>query len=112
MRSITETDWKVYRQLHPILVNRYCQQVLQEINKLGSENEKNPHERYLAVFQAIQRHDREIELLFNNPRRSATLMQIMAINSRGLFTEEERTLFSSDIHEMFSRFENKNNYSE
>ncbi|MBW4056443.1 MAG: hypothetical protein HIU83_13775 [Proteobacteria bacterium] len=104
MRSISEADWKVYRQLHPILLNRYCQQVLKEIGNIGSENEKSEHERYLAIYQAIQRHDREIELLFNNPRRSSALMQIMTINNRGLFTKEELILFSADIHALFSRF--------
>jgi hypothetical protein len=104
MKEISEADWKVFRKLHPTVVNRYCQKVLREISRLGAEENKSDHERYLAVFQAIQNHDREIALLFNNPRRSSALMQMMAINNRELFTDEELSLFSNDIREMFSRF--------
>lgn len=102
MQSIAEADWKVFRKLHPVLVNRYCQHVLQEIENIGKEDEKSPHERYLAIYQAIQKHDREIELLFNNPRRSSAIMQIMAIQSRGLLMEEERSLFSNHIKDILS----------
>lgn len=90
------------------LLARYCQKVLREISILGSEENKSDHEHYLAVYQEVQKHDREIGLLFNNPRRSSALMQLMAINDRDLFTEEELSLFSTDIHEMLTRFSNQN----
>ena len=104
MKEIREADWKAFRKLHSVLLDRYCQKVLQEISRIGAEENKSDHERYLAVYQAVQKHDREIAILFNNPRRSSTLIQLMAINKRELFTEEELSLFSADIHEMLNRF--------
>jgi len=104
VKEIREADWKVLRKLRPILLYRYCQKVLREINRIGAEENKSDHDRYLAVYQEVQKHDREIGLLFNNPRRLSALMQLMAINDRDLFTEEELSLFSTDIHEMLNRF--------
>jgi len=104
MKEIREADWKVFRKLHPVLLDRYCQKVLLEISRLGTEENKSDHERYLAVYRAVQKHDREIDLLFNNPKRSSALMQLLAINNRELLTEEELSLFSADIHEMLNRF--------
>jgi len=95
MKEIREADWKVFRKLHPILLDRYCQKVLREINRIGAEENKSDHERYLAVYQEVQKHDREIGLLFNNPRRSSALMQLMAINDRDLFTEDTGHLFQN-----------------
>ena len=31
-RTITEPDWKVFRQLHPVALDRFCQRVLAEVD--------------------------------------------------------------------------------
>ena len=104
MRTIKESDWKIYRQLHPIVLDRYCRQVFHDISAIISNEEKSPHKRYLDIFQAVKQHDHQIELLLDNPRRSTALMQILAINAQGLFTEEEFSSFSLDIRSLVSRF--------
>lgn len=104
MRTITEADWKVFRKLHPTLVNRYCERVLLEINRLTTEENNSHHERYLASYETIQKYNGEMARLFDNPRRSSALMQLMAINAQGLLTAEERMLFSDDTVNLLGIF--------
>jgi len=106
VRDIKESDWKHFRNLHPILLERYCQQVLQEVGGICLKAETGSHQRYLDLYKLIERCDHEMEQLFDNPRRSTALLQIMAINSRGLFTAEELSQFSQEVREIAARFGN------
>ena len=57
-RSIPESDWKWFRELHRIAVARYCQQVLDEINQVATDPKSTSHERYLKIYKLIQERDR------------------------------------------------------
>jgi hypothetical protein len=94
--TIPESDWKRFRQLHPIALERFCQRVLAEVEKLTSATDKTSHERYLAVFQLIKRRDRELANAFDDMRRSTALRQLACIRSHELLTEEEMARFSPE----------------
>lgn len=66
------------------------------IESINADNAKSFHQRYLDVFKVIERCDREMAQLFNDPRRSTALMQIALIQSRDLLTEEELLRFSKE----------------
>jgi hypothetical protein len=55
-RTIPESDWKVFRQLHPIALNRYCEEVLQDIAQIAGDTKTTPHERHLKIYEARRRH--------------------------------------------------------
>jgi hypothetical protein len=54
--GISEADWKVFRRLRPIALERFCERVLSEIGQTASESGKGAHERYLALRHDTQRH--------------------------------------------------------
>ena len=95
-REISETDWKLFRQLHPIARDRFCERVLSDVGRLASDTGKSAHDRYLAVFQLLQRRDKMLAEAFNGLRRSTAWRQLAVIRSRGLLTEEEFASFSSE----------------
>jgi hypothetical protein len=99
-RTISESDWKLFRQFQPIALERFCQRVLSEIHRLASGADKTSHERYLAVFELIQRRDRELADAFNDFRRSTALRQLACIQSHQLLTEEELSRFSPETREV------------
>ena len=88
-REIKESDWKLLRQLHSAALERFSQRVLSEIESINSDNAKSFHQRYLDIFEVIERRDREIAQTFNGLRRSTALMQLASIQSRGLLTNDE-----------------------
>jgi hypothetical protein len=48
--EITESDWKIFRRLHAVALERFCQRVIGEINRASANCTENYHERYLEVF--------------------------------------------------------------
>jgi hypothetical protein len=56
-REISQADWKLFRQLHPIALERFCARVLSDVGRLVSDTDKSAHERYLAVFELVRRRD-------------------------------------------------------
>lgn len=99
-REILESDWKVFRQLHPIALERFCQRVFSEIDRLASDTTKSGHERYLAVFELIQRRDREMAHAFDDLRRSTALRRLASIQSHELLTEEELARLSRQTRDV------------
>jgi hypothetical protein len=99
--DIPERDWKLFRQLQPIALERFCEQVLSEIRDISSSNQ-SAHKRYLRVFKTVQDQDKELATLFNNPRRSNAWFQLSLIYSHGLVTLEEMHRFSPETQQRVS----------
>ncbi len=103
--GIREADWKLFRQLHPIARDRFCDTVLREITGIASSTAKTPHERYLHIFKLVRERDRLLADAFDNPRRSTALFQLALIHSHGLLTAEEIARFSPEARERFTLHE-------
>ena len=104
-RDIAERDWKIFRELHPIALERLCEKVLAETRAEIGHPMKSAHEKYLSLFKLIQGRDRDIARAFNDFWRSTAVMQIRIIHSMELLTEEELRRFSPEtlqIVEMYA----------
>jgi hypothetical protein len=99
MRSVPESDWKVFKKLHSIVLDRFARQVLDETEALLKDNSKSPHEIYLAIYKLIQRRDKEMGDVFNDFRRSTAFWQIAMMHSRDLLTEQEFQQFSPETRD-------------
>ena len=87
--TIAETDWKVLRRVHPLALERYCERVLAEIERVLHNSAQSTHQRYLDIFKIIEQRDREMASIFNDPKRSNALTMLARIRSDGLLTEDE-----------------------
>jgi hypothetical protein len=103
-RTISEPDWKVFRQLRPIALERFCQRVLDEVQALAQDSTRTSHERYLAVFKLLQQRDKELARAFDDFRRSTALVQLGIIQSHRLWTEEELARFSPEARAVIQFF--------
>jgi hypothetical protein len=95
-REISERDWKLFRRLHPIALERFSERVLSEVAQLASATGKSAHDRYLAVFKLLQRRDKELAEAFDDLRRSTAWRQLAVLRSQELLTEEEYAGFSPE----------------
>jgi hypothetical protein len=107
MRTIPESDWKLFRQLHALALERFCERVLSEVGRLASETGTSAHERYRTVYQLLQRRDRELGEAFDDLRRSTAWQQLAILRSRGLVTEEEMAGFSDETRGAVAVFRGK-----
>ena len=90
---MTESDWKLFRQLREVALDRFCQRVLSDVGRLAADSGMSSHERYLAVFKLMRRRDKELAAAFDDPRRSTALRQLACIQSHELLTDEEYARF-------------------
>src|SRR5262245_22152780 len=99
-RSISERDWKIFRELRDTALQRFCERILQEAGREARREGKSAHERYLDLYKLIHGRDKEIGRAFNDFRRSTALTRIGIIYSMGLFTVEEVRRFSQEVLEV------------
>jgi hypothetical protein len=97
--SIPESDWKVFRRIHPIVLARFCDRILSEVTRLANDTTTSSHERYLLVVKLLNQRDRDIAAVFDDFRRSTALHQLAIMHSREMLTKEELALFSSETQE-------------
>jgi hypothetical protein len=95
-RDIAESDWKILREYHPIALDRFCRRILEEIESVVADSSRSRHQRYLAIYQLIERRDREIADAFNDMRRSRAVMLICHLHNFGLLSDEEFARFSDE----------------
>ena len=103
--DITEADWKVYsKTLFPVALDRFCERVLDEIQRIASDPSRSPHERYVAIYKHARERDKKLAALFDEFRRSSALLQLMLMRANGLLTDEELAPLSPEARERTQPF--------
>ena len=82
--------------MHPLALERYCERVLAEIERVTHNSAQSTHQRYLDIFRIIERRDRKMARIFNDPKRSRALTMLARIRSDGLLTEQEFSSLSPE----------------
>ncbi len=98
-REIKESDWKVFRRLHGVALERFSQRVLEEVRSVTADCSAGYHDRYLKVHALLRRRDKTMARAFNDLRRSTAVVLLANINAEGLLTEEELAQFSAEMRE-------------
>jgi hypothetical protein len=93
---MSEADWKVFREVRVSALERFCERVLSEVSRLAAETGRSSHQRHLAVFKLVEKQDELLAAMFDNPRRSTALLQLLRMRSEDLLTGEEFVRFSSE----------------
>lgn len=101
-RTIPERDWKKFRIIYPIALDRFSEQILEEVDEINSNEDLSYHERYLKIYKLIKNRDREMANIFNDFRRSTALLQLGQMNAHGLLRSEEIEEFSEETQEVLN----------
>ena len=104
--EIKESDWKLFRRLHKVALERFCERVLKEIQAAAVGRKEGYHDAYLKVFALIRDNDKTIANTFNDPRRSNALMLLANIKHEGLLTAAELDQFSPEARRAIEAIEN------
>ncbi len=80
-------------------LERFCERIVNEFGTIASNNSTSYHTRYLDLYKLIERRDDEIARAFNDPKRSNIVLQLVAIVSHGLLTQDELQSLSPEIRE-------------
>ena len=95
-RDVPESDWKIFRKLRELALERFCERVLKDLDTLRGDDSRSHHERYLAIFRMLHERDDELAHAFNNPRRSQMIVQLGAMHAHELLASDEMARFSPE----------------
>jgi hypothetical protein len=96
---VSESDWKKFRRLREVALERLCDRTLKEIVRLAADASSGSHQRYLEIYDLIQRRDRDMARAFDDPRRSRVLQQLSAMHALGLLEVGELEAFTDETRE-------------
>ena len=91
-----ESEWKKFKRLKEICLERYCKAVLDETNEVCRTEEKSNHERYIELYKLIRERDKELGRAFDGLSRSKAHFQLLAMYRMGLVTEDELDVFEPE----------------
>jgi hypothetical protein len=94
--TIAEADWKTLRRVHRLALERYCERVLAEIERLTHNSAQSSHQRYLDIFKIIEQRNREMASIFDDPKRSNALTMLARMRSDGLLTDDEFSILGQE----------------
>ncbi len=100
MREIKESDWGLLRQLHTVALERFCKQILLEVERINSDPAKSFHQKYLDIYEVLHRRDKEVGQTFDDLRRSTAFIHLASMKGRGLLTEDEFARFSQETRDV------------
>ena len=100
-----ESDWKTFRDVREIALQRFCKRVLEELLPLTEDGSRSHHDRYLAVFRLIQERDAQLAHAFNDPARSRMVVQLAAIRALGLLSPSELGRFTRETRGIIESLE-------
>ena len=106
MRQIKESDWKIFRELHVVALERFCRRILDEVAAIVANGNEtgSAHSHYLELYNLVKRRDREMANAFDELRRSTALLQLRIICAHGLLTPDEFARFSEETREVIKLY--------
>jgi hypothetical protein len=94
MNELPETDWKVFRELRQVALERFCQRAIEDLDRVLRDGSQTFHQRYRDAFQLLETRDRVLAKMFDDPRRSRMIIQLAEICVHHLLQRDEFGRFS------------------
>ncbi len=95
--EIPEKDWKVFRELREVALERLCQRALRDAKAVVEKPATSQRERFSELFALVEERNEQIARGFDDPKRSAMLLQLAFIHRLGLLESQELARFSEGI---------------
>ncbi len=103
MIKISESDWKCFKRVHGILLERFSQRFLDELAGIMDAPDESAHDRYRRVVALTSERRRECGRLFHDFRRSTAMIQLIAMRSAGLLSDDDLKEFSEETRTQVKR---------
>jgi hypothetical protein len=97
--EIKESDWKLFRALHAVALERFCHSVIEEIQSATSNCAAGYHDCFLKVFALLQQRNKNLAYTFDDLRRSNAFILLANMKEQGLLNDDEFTQFSSEARD-------------
>ncbi len=96
MNDISESDWKLLKELKPLVLDRLCAHILQKVAEQCDPGPETNHQRFLKARSLIENVNVEIAKAFDDMPRETALSRLKSLFSQGLISDEELSRFSAE----------------
>jgi len=102
--SILESDWKKFKELRKIALDRFCQGVLADAKAITQHGALSAHARYGMLYGLIQDRNKDMARAFDHhsQSRSSALTALRLFVMHDLLTAAELSILSEDALEYIS----------
>ena len=97
--QIKESDWKVFKELRPLALQRYCEKVMGDVNEIIRDSDKDAYDRYSKMYKIVRDGDKKLADMFDGFSRSRAFTQLLMYYEQGLLNEEEIDQLSDETRE-------------
>ena len=102
--QVQESDWKQFRALHPVALERFSQQIIAEVRAIAGNLSLSAHDRYGEIYNLIHKRTKEMAHMFDGPSRSSMFTKLLGMRAANLITDKEWAGFSQKMQESIERF--------
>jgi hypothetical protein len=95
--TIAESDWKKFKELRAVALERLSQKVLDECEAICRKGSTTPHEKYLELYKMVQERDDQMAKAFDIFSRSTAILSLRLMVVQGLVNNEELSRFSEEV---------------
>jgi hypothetical protein len=102
--SILESDWKKFKELRKIALDRFCQGVLADAKAITLHGALSAHARYGMLYGLIHDRNKDMARAFdhNSQSRSSALTALRLFVMHDLLTDAELSVLSEDALDYIS----------
>ncbi len=97
--EVSEGDWKVFREVRKLALDRLCERALRAATAVAEDRSKTHHERFLGLCALVAEENERAARAFDDPKRSAMILQLALIHKLGLLEAPELARFSDGTRE-------------
>ncbi|MGH8384143.1 MAG: hypothetical protein ACRESJ_01405 [Pseudomonas sp.] len=105
--QIEESDWKKYKDLYKLALERLCQGVLADAETIAQNDSLSAHARYLTLYRMVQHREKDIAQTFDRFSRSGALMSLSMMIKHDLLTDKELSVLSEATQQMVMGFDRR-----
>ncbi|MFW0758384.1 hypothetical protein ACN1C3_27310 [Pseudomonas sp. H11T01] len=94
--EISESDWKKFKSLRLLALDRFCQGVLGDAETISQHNALSAHARYGMLYDLVHNRNKDMVRAFDYFSRSSAVMSLRFMVMYNLLTDAELSVLSED----------------
>jgi len=103
MTNPKESDWKQYSSIVEELRERYLKEKNQGFINMLSDPDKNATENFWDTLEKMKEETKTLELCLGKHSRSSMFIQMLAMCTHGMLTNEDLANFSEELQDSLKK---------
>jgi len=103
MNHVNENDWKIFRDMAPLIRERYLRKKNQELSEILSDEQQSHTDRFWDVEEHAKKIAKILRECLDGHSRSKMELFMMVMLSHGMLTDEDLDKFSEELRERMRR---------